>query len=284
MTEHRAGLVGLGLMGAPMSQHVLAAGMQLTCFDLDPEALREAERHGARTVDTPAAVADSSDVSVVVVPTDDDVREVCLGEQGLLSAASAGSVVVICSSVTPRTCREVAEAAATRGVEVLDAPLTGGIRGAERGDLTLLVGGEPAALEKARPVLDTFSQKLHVLGPVGAGQVGKTVNNVIHWGEIVVITEALALGAELGLDVSTLRPALSDASVDSRTLRELHTMRFTWPEKDLANAFDMAEEVGAPLPAAHLARERMQEITPGRVARLLAGQGWNVRDDAPDAE
>lgn len=278
MTNPRAGLVGLGLMGAPMSQHVLSAGLELTCCDLDVEALAEAERRGAHTVEHPAAVAQASDVSLVVVPSDEDVREVCLGEHGLLSGASTGSVIVICSSVTPQTCVDIAEAASAVGVEVLDAPLTGGIRGAEQGNLTLLVGGSPTTLETARPVLESFSRALHVLGPVGSGQVGKTVNNVIHWGEIVVITEALALGAKLGVDVTKLRPALSDASVDSRTLRELETMRFTWPDKDLLNALEMAEGVGAPLPAARLVREEMRSITPERVAHLLNDEGWDVSE------
>lgn len=276
MTAIRAGLVGLGLMGAPMSRHVLAAGLPLTCVDLDPAALDEAAQRGATTASTPADVGAASDVSVVVVPTDDDVRTVCTGEHGILSGAQAGHVVAICSSVTPATCRAVADAAAERGIDVIDAPLTGGIRGAERGDLTLLVGGDPAAVDRARPVLETFSDTIHVLGPLGAGQVGKTVNNVIHWGEIVVITEALALGAKLGLDVASLRPALSDASVDSRTLRELETMRFTWPEKDLLNAFEMADGVGEPLPTARHVREAMRDITPERVSRLLNDNVWEA--------
>lgn len=261
-------------MGAPMSRHVLAAGLPLTCVDLDPDTLAEAERHGARTAGTPGEVAASSDVTVVVVPTDDDVRQVCVGEHGILSGANEGHVIAICSSVTPATCVAVAEAAAAHGVAVIDAPLTGGIRGAERGDLTLLVGGDPAVVDRARPVLETFSDTIHVLGPLGAGQIGKTVNNVIHWGEIVVITEALALGAELGLDIERLRPALSDASVDSRTLRELETMRFTWPEKDLLNAFEMADTVGIPLTTARHVREQMRGITPERVARLLDENTW----------
>lgn len=278
MAAIRAGLVGLGLMGAPMSRHLLSAGLDLICVDLDPSALAAAERQGARTATTAGEVAAQSDVTVVVVPTDDDVRGVCMGEQGILSGAHRAHVIAICSSVTPQTCVDVAEAAAGHGVDVIDAPLTGGIRGAERGDLTLLVGGDADAVDRARPVLEAFSDTIHVLGPLGSGQIGKTVNNVIHWGEIVVITEALALGAKLGLDVATLRPALSDASVDSRTLRELETMKFTWPEKDLLNAFEMAEGVGEPLPTARHVREEMRGITPQRVARLLNENVW----DAPE--
>lgn len=278
MAAIRAGLVGLGLMGAPMSRHLLSAGLDLTCVDLDSSAVAAAERQGARTATTAGEVAAQSDVTVVVVPTDDDVRGVCMGEHGILSGAHPGHVIAICSSVTPQTCVELAEVAAEHGVDVIDAPLTGGIRGAERGDLTLLVGGDAEAVDRARPVLETFSDTIHVLGPLGSGQIGKTVNNVIHWGEIVVITEALALGAKLGLDIATLRPALSDASVDSRTLRELETMKFTWPEKDLLNAFEMAEGVGEPLPTARHVREEMRGITPQRVARLLNENVW----DAPE--
>lgn len=272
----RAGLIGLGLMGGPVARHLVQAGFPLTCHDIDPEAVARAVEAGARAAPTPAAVAADSDVVLVIVPTNDDARGVVAGEAGLLSAAAPGSVIVLCSSLTPTTCQELADAGQEGGVAVIDAPMTGGIRGAENATMTLLVGGDEGALDRARPVLDAISTAVHHLGPIGAGQVGKTVNNLIHWGEIVVITEALALGAKLGVDVARLRPALMDASVDSRTLRELEHMKFTWHAKDLADALEMAQGAGQAMPAAELAQREMRAITPQRVARLLADGDWEA--------
>jgi 3-hydroxyisobutyrate dehydrogenase-like beta-hydroxyacid dehydrogenase len=273
-TRPRVGQIGLGLMGGPIARHLLAAGFELTCYDIDDQVLQSARSSGASAAGGPAEVAERSDVTAVIVPTNQDAHDVCLGEDGLVAGAADGSVIVLLSSLLPGTCAEIRERAAPAGVEVIDAPMTGGIPAAEDGTLTLLVGGDAATLGKARPVLEAFSTSIHHLGDIGSGQVGKTVNNLIHWGEIVVITEALALGAKLGVEVSKLRPALQDASVDSRTLRELETMRFTWHAKDLADALRMGEQVGASMPAAELARERMQEISPERVARLLSDRDW----------
>jgi 3-hydroxyisobutyrate dehydrogenase-like beta-hydroxyacid dehydrogenase len=274
-TSVRAGLIGLGLMGAPVSRHLLAAGFKVTCHDLDEQRVRDAVERGAKAAATAAEVAANSEVVLVIVPTNDDARHVCLAEDGLLAGAASGSVIVLCSSLTPATCIELEQSARDREVELIDAPMTGGIRGAEQATMTLLVGGDPRSLTKARPVLDAISTSIHHLGGIGAGQVGKTVNNLVHWGEIVVITEALALGAKLGVEVSKLRPALSDASVDSRTLRELEQMKFTWHAKDLADALAMAADAGAEMPAAELARRRMVGITPERVAKLLADEDWD---------
>jgi 3-hydroxyisobutyrate dehydrogenase-like beta-hydroxyacid dehydrogenase len=118
------------------------------------------------------------------------------------------------------------------------------------------------------------SGAIHHLGPVGAGQVGKTVHNLIHWAEVAAITEALALGQRLGVPVTRLRAALVDAGVDSRTLRELHTMRFTWWRKDLADAAAMADRAGQPLPLARLVDRLMEDVTVERVHALLDDKGW----------
>lgn len=268
------GLIGVGLMGAPIARHIVAAGFELTCFDPDERARAAARAAGARVASELAELASDADVVLVIVPTDEDVLEVCLGESGVLASARPGTVVAICSSVRPTTCARVAEDASGRGIDVVDVALTKGTRGAEAGDLTLLAGGDVGALERATPVLDSFSGAIHHLGPLGAGQAGKTVNNLIHWVEIAGITEGLVLGWKLGLDVSSLRKALQDASVDSHTLRELHLMPMTWPEKDLANAVAIATEIGEELPVATVVREAMKGISHDRVARLLDDEGW----------
>jgi 3-hydroxyisobutyrate dehydrogenase-like beta-hydroxyacid dehydrogenase len=268
------GLVGLGRMGRPIAGHLLRAGFELTVHDLDPQAVAGAVGAGAAAAGSPAELARASQVALVIVPSSEDVLRVCAGEAGLLAGVAPGAVVAVCSSVTPDTCRELERSGAGAGVGVIDAALTRGVRHAEEGDLTLLVGGDPAHLERARPVLEAFSGAIHHLGPAGAGQVGKTVHNLVHWAEIAAITEALALGQRLGVPVTRLRSALMDAGVDSRTLRELHLMRFTWWRKDIADATAIAGRAGQPLPLTSVVSKLMQDVTVDRIHALLTDQGW----------
>ncbi len=264
----RVGVVGLGAMGAPIAAHLLTAGLRVMCCDVDPTAVETAASLGARAAQTPADVGRDCDCVLVVVPTDDDVVSVCAGPGGLVEAARSGLSVLICSSVRPETCRQVAEALSPPA-EVLDAGLTGGVRGADQGRVNLLVGGDPAVLDRLRPTLMTFCSGVHHLGPLGSGQVGKTVNNLVHWATIAALTEAFHLGKRLGVPGGRLRRALVAGPTDSRTLREIEQMRLTWWAKDLANALSMAAAVGEELPLARLVRELMPEITVARIAELV---------------
>jgi len=264
--------IGLGAMGGPIAAHVLASGYRVAVYDLDPVLV---ERYAALGAHTPASLqelARSADVVGIFVPSDDDVLAVCTGEQGVLAAVRPGCLVLLCSSIRPDTCRAVA-AAAPAGVRVLDAALTGGVRGAEAGAINLLVGGDEAALPPARPLLEPWTRNIHHLGPLGAGQVGKSVNNLIHWAQICAITEALELGRRQGVDVPTLRAALMDGPTDSRTLRELEEMRLTWHAKDLANAAVLAAEVSMALPVAEVSGDVMLQRSVESVARLLDSPG-----------
>lgn len=264
------GVVGLGAMGRPITGHLLRAGFEVCCYDLEQQTLAQLAERGAWVARSPQEVAERSAVVLLFVPSDDDVLDVC--GAGLLASARPGAVVAICSSVRPETCQAVA-AAAPQGIDVLDAALTGGVRGAEQGRINLLVGGDGAVLDRLRPVLVPWTSTVHHLGGLGAGQVGKTVNNLIHWAQVSAITEALRLGRAYGLDVPTLRRALSDGPTDSRTLRELEQMRLTWWAKDLDNARRMAETVGLDLPVAAVSRQVMGRISRADVLRLLGGQG-----------
>lgn len=264
------GVVGLGAMGGPIAHHLARAGLPVVVADLDRAAVEGCVAADMRAVRSPAELGAGSDVVLVVVATDEQVRSVCGGPDGLLAACRPGTVVLLCSSVRPDTCAAVA-GVAPEGVAVLDAALTGGVRGAEQGTINLLVGGDGAALDRVLPALRPWTGSVHHLGPLGSGQVGKTVNNLVHWAQISAITEALELGRRYGVDVPTLRRALMDGPTDSRTLREMEQMRFTWHAKDLANAAAMAAEVGLSLPVAETARVAMQSITVPAVAALLAG-------------
>jgi 3-hydroxyisobutyrate dehydrogenase-like beta-hydroxyacid dehydrogenase len=252
-------------MGLPIIGHLTTAGFRVECCDNDPDRQRLAREAGASIV---RDVADLSPCGVILlfVPTDDDVRQV---SETYLKAAAPGSVIVVCSSVLPETCAHIAEAAAGARATVVDAALTGGIRGAADGKINLLVGGETGDVARVASVFRPWTNNVHHVGPLGMGQVGKTVNNLIHWGEIVVITEALSLGAKLGVPVSRMREALKGGSVDGRTLRELEDMRFTWFEKDIDNAKSMAVDVPAELPIASYMQECMRSISVSAMADLL---------------
>jgi 3-hydroxyisobutyrate dehydrogenase-like beta-hydroxyacid dehydrogenase len=268
--ETTVAVIGLGAMGLPVVRHLRAAGVPVVARDLDTAAMAAATALGARPATSSADAARGSRVVAVFVPTDDDVCAVCLGPEGVLAGMAEEAVLLLCSSLRPETCEQVA-GAAPPGVHVLDAALTGGVRGAEAGEVNLLVGGDPDVLEGIRPILEPWTIAIHHLGPLGAGQVGKTANNLVHWAQICAITEALELARRFGVSVPVLRRALMDGPADSRTLRELDQMRLTWHAKDLANTAAMAKRVHLDVPVADTAREAMRGIAVSDVARLLAG-------------
>ena len=267
-------VVGLGAMGRPIAGHLVASGTPTTVFDLDRGIVEDLEARGARPAATLREAA-ACDVMIVIVPSDEDVREVCLGDDGLLAGARRGTAVLISASVRPETCEEVAAVARERGVDVLDAALTGGARGAEAGRINLLVGGDPEVLERIRPALEPWTVAVHHLGPLGAGQVGKTVNNLCHWAQIAIIHEALLLGQRLGVPASRIRDAVLDGPAASRTLAEVEQMRLTWWRKDIENARRMAVTIGYDLPLTDRVHELMAGITVDRIAAL-------VNDEDPD--
>ena len=271
------GVIGLGAMGRPMAERLVDAGVPTTVLDVDPEVRRQVVDRGAKAAETLREIADN-DVILVVVPSDEDVRTVCLGEDGLLSAPRRDSVIVISASVTPETCEEIAEAGAPHGVSVLDAALTGGVRGAENGEINLLVGGDNSVLDRIRASLEPWTKAVHHLGPLGSGQVGKTVNNLCHWIQITGIHEAMLLGRRLGVAPSKLREALYDSPANSTTLQEIQEMRFTWWKKDIDNARKMAAPIDYSMPMTDQAYVQMAGITPERINSLL------IQDLDPDVE
>jgi len=268
-TKDRIALGGAGAMGAPVVGHLVRAGFPVTVCDLNADRRAGAEAVGARSTSTVDDLGDCR-VALVMVPTDDDVRLVA-GRYG--AVAPAGAVLVISSSVETATCLAIEEDLRPRGIRVVDAALTGGMRGAVAGQLDLLVGGSDADVADLAAVFAPWSRRVNHLGPLGTGQVGKTVGNLIHWGEIVVLAEALSLGAELGVPVSVMRPVLEDGPADSRTLRELQEMRFTWYEKDIDIAVRMAATVDRELVLSTFVQRLMRDIDVPKMAALLADRG-----------
>jgi 3-hydroxyisobutyrate dehydrogenase-like beta-hydroxyacid dehydrogenase len=267
--QNTVGVIGLGAMGLPIAGHLARSGLAVTVHDTDATRSEAAAEHGCDVAADAAGVGVRSAVTLVLVSTDDDVRAVCLD---VLDRAP-GSALVICGLVHPATIREIAAAAERPGHGgVLDAALTGGVRAAEDGRVNLLVGGESADLARVRPALDPWCASVHHLGGLGAGQIAKSANNLVHWAQICAIEEALDLARSHGLSVPAVRAALFDAPTDSRTLRELERMRLTWWAKDLDSVERLGHEIGRPMPVADMCRARMPSITVGSLAELLVGE------------
>ncbi|MEU4481118.1 NAD(P)-dependent oxidoreductase [Micromonospora sp. NPDC023966] len=267
-TADPVGIVGAGAMGLPIVRYLTEAGFRVLCWDLDPGRLNDAVTNGGEAASGPADLGVCRAL-LVFVPTDEDVRSVALE---FAEVASPGAYFVIHSSVRTQTCRALTEELAPAGIKVVDAALTGGVRGARAGEINLLVGGAAEDVAALEPVFAPWTSHVNHLGPSGNGQIGKTVNNMIHWGQIVCIVEALSLGLELGLKPEQMRPALYNGPTDSRTLRELEEMRFTWYEKDTDNAVEMASDIDRKLYFSEIVRTFMRSINVANVAALLDGE------------
>ena len=257
----RVGFIGVGRMGNPICRHILQAGFELTVFDLQAEAMEKLVALGARAATSACQVAQNSRVILVMVADDEQVRQVVIGPSGILEGAHKDLTIAVLSTIHPDTCRELAGITRQAGVGFLDAPVARGMRGAEAGDLAVFCGGEKEDLEKCRPVFAAYAKAIFHMGPVGAGQITKACNNLMHWAEIVACCETLNLGRQLGIAPSALRAAMLAGSADSRTLRELEKINMTWPEKDLATALALADENAIPLPLMNHVRELVKHIT-----------------------
>ena len=178
MSISRVGFIGLGIMGAPMAANLLAAGFEVTAWNRSPSRTKPLLDAGAKGADSPAAVAAASEVTISCVTNSGDVEEVALGPEGVIQGAKPGSVYIDCSTISPETARKVAKELAAKGVEMLDAPVSGGDVGATAGTLAIMVGGEEEGFERCLPVLRAMGKTIVLVGPSGAGQVVKLCNQV----------------------------------------------------------------------------------------------------------
>lgn len=196
----RVGFIGLGAMGKPMCRNLLKAGFDLTVWNRSQSAIDELAAAGAKAGASAAAVARQADVIVTCVPNSPQVVEVVTGPNGVLAGAAAGSTVIDMSTIDPNVSQQVAAACAARGVRFLDAPVSGGTVGAVNGTLTIMVGGDAAVLEEARPVLAAMGTNIFHVGAVGMGEVVKLCNNLIYAAQMVAVAEAFTMGAKAGAD------------------------------------------------------------------------------------
>jgi 3-hydroxyisobutyrate dehydrogenase len=200
----KIGFIGLGNMGLPMAQNLLKAGHPVSGFDVSTEATeRLAAGGGTRTTSIADACKDA-EVVITMLPAGDQVREVYLGHDGVLAAVVPGTLLIDSSTIDVQTARDVAQAAAERGLAMVDAPVSGGVTGAQGGMLTFMVGGSDDAFERARPVLEHMGKTIVHAGGPGTGQAAKICNNMILGASMIVVAEAFLLAEKLGLDAQKL--------------------------------------------------------------------------------
>lgn len=204
--------IGLGHMGKPMALNLLKAGHSLKVFDLNAEAMKELQEAGAQVGESAVDIAKDAQMVFTMLPAGRHVRQVYEGENGLLQAVAAGTVLVDCSTIDAQTSQDLAAKAAKLGLLMLDAPVSGGTGGAIAGTLTFMVGGEDPALEKARPYLDAMGKNIFHAGKAGAGQVAKICNNMLLGILMAGTAEALALGVAHGLDPAVLSSIMARSS------------------------------------------------------------------------
>ncbi|HZD38572.1 MAG TPA: NAD(P)-dependent oxidoreductase [Actinomycetes bacterium] len=253
----RVGFIGLGIMGSGMTHNLLRASVDLTVYNRTPVRMQPLADAGAATAASPAGLAATTDVVFVCVSDTPDVEAVLLGADGVIHGAKPGSLVVDMSTISPRATRRIAERLAEAGVAMLDAPVSGGSEGAAKGTLSIMVGGEAADLERARPYLETMGSTITHVGPVGAGQSCKLVNQILVVGNMLAAAEALLFAQAAGLDLDRTIEAVAGGAGGSWMLanRGPQAVRRDWrpgftidlQQKDLRLVIEAADETGAPV-------------------------------------
>jgi 3-hydroxyisobutyrate dehydrogenase len=261
----RIGFVGLGTMGAAMAGHLVRAGHPLTVWNRSAGRAGELIALGAVEAPDPARLAATSDVVVVCVSDTPDVEDVLFAPVGIAAGARPGTLVIDCSTIGPAATRDFAARLAEQDVSFVDAPVSGGSEGAQKATLTIFVGGEPSAVDRARPVLAILGKTITHVGPVGAGQAVKAVNQVILAGTYLGVAEGIVLAIKAGLDVEQVVGALSGGAAQSWVLanRSGRMLANDYPLgfkvalhlKDLGIGLGLADELGVDLPVTRLCAE-----------------------------
>jgi 2-hydroxy-3-oxopropionate reductase len=266
--EDRIGFIGLGIMGKPMAMNLLAAGYALTVHSRSPGPVDAVVGAGAARASGAAEVAKSSDVTITMLPDTRDVELVLTGPGGVLEGVAAGALVIDMSSIDPAPTRDMAAAFAGRDVSMLDAPVSGGERGAIDGTLSIMIGGEPDAVTRAMPICEVLGKTIVHIGPSGAGQVTKACNQLVVAATIEAVAEALLLAERSGVDPAKVREALLGGFAGSKIL-EVHGQRMLdrafdpgfrirLHRKDARIVEDAAADTGTPIPSFAVVAAQLQ--------------------------
>lgn len=256
-TMERLGFIGLGIMGKPMVRNLLKSGYTVTVFNRSQASIDELTQDGAIPATSPKQVAEQSDIVITCLPDSPDVEAVVLGQTGILEGSRAGMLFIDMSTIAPATSRKIAIELQAHEIQALDAPVSGGDIGAQQGTLSIMVGGEASAFDRALPVLQAMGKNIVHIGESGAGQVTKACNQIVVAMTVQAVAEALTLAKQSGVDPAKVRDALLGGFAQSRVL-EVHGKRIldesfqpgfklNLHRKDMNIVLQTGREVGVPL-------------------------------------
>jgi 2-hydroxy-3-oxopropionate reductase len=256
--KKRVGFIGLGIMGKPMAKNLLKAGFPLVVFSRSEGSVAELVKEGALSADSSKGVAERAELIITMLPDSPEVKEVVLGEGGVIQGVKPGAVVIDMSSINPLVTQEIARTLDVKGVKMLDAPVSGGETGAIQGTLAIMVGGEKKVFEDCLEILKAMGKNIVHVGGIGAGGYVKLVNQIIVALNIASVGEAFCLGVKAGLDPQVIYQAIRGGLAGSQVLETKAPMIFgrnfkpgfkiKLHQKDLQNALSTAKDLGVPLP------------------------------------
>ncbi len=263
------GFIGLGIMGRPMCLHLLSSGYQVTVLRGSSSAGILAEA-GAKLVENPLEVAQNSEVVITCLPDSPEVESIVLGKNGLLEGLSKGKLYIDMSTIAPSTATKVHQALTAKGIQALDAPVSGGEGGAKSASLSIMVGGDQAAFDRALPIFEKMGKNIVRIGEAGSGQVTKACNQIVVAMNIQAVAEALNLARVAGVDVAKVREALLGGFAQSRIL-EVHGQRYIdrnfqpgfkikLHKKDLNIVLQTSDQLNVPVPGASLVAKQMDRL------------------------
>lgn len=267
----KVAFLGLGVMGFPMAGHLAAKGHEVAVWNRTAaKAAAWSTRHRGRAAASPADAARGAEFVMACVGNDDDLRQVCLGPDGAFAGMTPGAVFVDHTTVSARITRKLAAQGAATGIAFVDAPVSGGQAGAESGQLSIMCGGDPADFARAEPVLAAYARICRLIGPSGAGQLAKMMNQICIAGLMQGLSEALAFGEKAGLDGEKVVEVISQGAAGSWQMVNRHKTMLKgdfdfgfavdWMRKDLGICLDTADEIGARLPVTALVDQFYKDV------------------------
>jgi 2-hydroxy-3-oxopropionate reductase len=266
----KIGFIGLGIMGKPMAKNLLKAGYNLIVLDLNKKVVEELTNLGAETAETPAEVASKTKTIITMLPNSPEVQEVVLGKNGVIEGATRGSVLIDMSSIAPLASREIAEALSKNGVEMLDAPVSGGEPKAIEGTIAVMVGGKKEVFDANYDIMMAMAGSVVYVGEIGAGNIAKLCNQVVVALNIAAVSEALVLAQKAGVSPDLVYKAIRGGLAGSTVMDAKAPMmmdrnfapgfRIELHIKDMGNVLETSRQVGVPLPLASQVMEIMQAI------------------------
>jgi 2-hydroxy-3-oxopropionate reductase len=264
------GFIGLGIMGKPMARNLLKAGYQLVVYDINSSVIKELVRDGAKEGKSSSDVASQSEVIITMLPNSPDVKEVVLGENGVIKGINPGSVLIDMSSIAPSVSRELAEKLLQKNVAMLDAPVSGGEPKAIEGTLAIMVGGTEETFNKVKDILNAMGSSVKLVGEIGSGNITKLANQIIIALNIAAISEAMVLATKAGVDPEKVYQAIRGGLAGSAALDAKMPMilngnfkpgfRIELHIKDLINALNTAKELSVPDTLTSKVLEMLQEL------------------------